>query len=55
MPEQAVCLLIEPPLSRAAGVAEIACRTKMLVYLLVIEKFLALVIGDAFEKPGRNS
>ena len=55
LPEQSVCLLIEPPLSGAAGVAEIACRTKMLVYLLVIEKILALVIGDAYEKPGRNS
>ena len=55
MPEQAVCPLIEPPFSEAAGVAERACRTKMVVCLLVIEKFLALVIGDAFEKPGRNS
>ena len=50
LPEQAVCPLIEPPLSGAAGVAERACRTKMVVCLLVIEKFPALVIGNTFEK-----
>ena len=55
MTQQTVRLLIQPPLSWTTRMTKIAGGSKVLVYLLVIEKFLTLIVGNTFEKSLRNT
>jgi len=50
LPDEAVCVLVQPSFTRAAGVSEVRRRAKLLCDLLVVGKLGAVVKGNGLSR-----